>query len=178
MCGDAADHTLTAPKSIRIAVINDHPVFRGGLVRLLKRVDGIEIVGEGATAADAVEVARKLAPDIVLLDLGLPGSSAQAAADIASVCPKVRTVVLTHSENEEDVASALRAGARGCILAGSSGREVVEMIRAVAHNDFHAAPKLAPRLLINDGKQISMVTNHNICDLDFSRKASPLVREE
>src|SRR5712691_11039428 len=107
--------------SIRIAVIDDHPMFREGAVQTLTRADGIEVVGVGATAADALQLAKERAPDIILLDLGLPGGGIEAVTSIAHACPNVRTIILTVSDNERDVTSALRAGARAYILKGSGG---------------------------------------------------------
>src|SRR5215475_11286936 len=119
------------PDAIRIAVIDDHPMFREGAVQALTCIDGIEVVGEGATAADALKVAEELRPDVMLLEIYLPGGGVEAVANIARACPSVRTVMLTLSENEFDVVSALQAGARGYVLKTSTGTEVVETVRAI-----------------------------------------------
>jgi two-component system nitrate/nitrite response regulator NarL len=153
------------PDAIRIAVIDDHPMFREGAGQSLACVDGIEVIGEGATAADALKVAQDLLPDVILLDLNMPGGGLQAAADIARVCPNVRTIMLTASENEQDVTSALQAGARGYILKGSSGPELVETVRAIAGGDLYVAPSLAARLLIKQGKRIGTIVEPNAHDL-------------
>jgi len=150
---------------IRIAVIDDHPMFRAGAVQTLTRAHGIEVVGEGATAADALQVAKERTPDIILLDLGLPGGGIEAAASIAHVCPHVRTIILTVSDNERDVTSALRAGARAYILKGSGGTEVVETVRAIFRGDTYVAPDLASRLLIQRSKQTEIVSNDDLHDL-------------
>src|SRR5262250_3451130 len=131
------------PGAIRIAVIDDHPMFREGAVQSLTCMDGIEVVGEGATAADAIKVAEEFRPDVMLLDISLPGGGLEAAANIARTCPSVRAVMLTASESELDVASALRAGARGYILKGSSGAEVVETVRTIFQGGSYVAPRLA-----------------------------------
>jgi two-component system nitrate/nitrite response regulator NarL len=145
------------PERVRLAVIDDHPMFREGVVSMLTRVDGIEVVGEGATAADALKVVQERAPDVILLDLDMPGGGVQAAADIARVCPNVRTIILTVSENEHDVASALQAGVRGYILKGSSGPEVVETVRAIFRGEAYVAPSLGARLLIKIGNRTGRV---------------------
>ena len=139
---------------IRVAIIDDHPLFREGVVTVLMGEEGIEVVREGATAADALRIAQEVLPDVMLLDIGVPGGGVEAAASIARACPDVRTVMLTASENEQHVMSALQAGARGYILKGSSGQEVVEAVRAIAKGDSYMAPNLAARLLINRGKQV------------------------
>src|SRR5712671_3322872 len=136
------------PDAIRIAVIDDHPMFREGAVQTFACMDDIEVVAEGATAADALRVAQELRPDVMLLDISLPGDGLEAAASIARTFPGVRTVMLTASESELDVASALKAGARGYILKGSSGAEVVETVRAISSGQSYVAPSLAARLLI------------------------------
>jgi two-component system nitrate/nitrite response regulator NarL len=153
------------PDSIRIAVIDDHPMFRGGTVGVLKGADGIEVVGEGATASDAVAIARERIPDVMLLDLNLPGGGLNAVASITRACPKVRIVVLTASEDEQDVTTALQAGVRGYILKGSSGHEVVETVRAIVRGESYVAPNLAARLLIKEGKRIKPIVDNNLRDL-------------
>src|SRR5215468_1439172 len=157
------------PDDIRISIIDDHPIFREGAVQSLACMDGIEVVGEGATAADALKVAEELRPDVMLLDISLPGGGLEAAANIARVCPDVRVIILTASESEQDVASALQAGARGYILKGSSGAEVVETVRAVFGGESYVAPSLAARLLIQMGKRTAVAT---------SQPASNLTRRE
>ena len=142
---------------IRVAIIDDHPMFREGVVTVLMGVEGIEVVREGTTAADALRIAQEVLPDVMLLDIGVPGGGLEAAASIARACPDVRTVMLTASENEQHVMSALQAGARGYILKGSSGHEVVEVVRAIAKGESYMAPNLAARLLINRSKQVETV---------------------
>jgi two-component system nitrate/nitrite response regulator NarL len=150
---------------VRVAIIDDHPLFREGVANMLASVDGIEVVGEGATAADALKIAAELAPDVMLLDIGLAGGGIEAAASIARACPNLRTLMLTASEDEQDVAAALQAGARGYILKGSSGHEVVEAVRAIAEGDSYVAPNLAARLLTQRSKRMEAVVDENPHDL-------------
>jgi two-component system, NarL family, nitrate/nitrite response regulator NarL len=134
------------PDAIRIAVIDDHPMFREGAMQIFADTDDMRVVAEGATAADAVKVAEELRPDIMLLDLGLPGGGLEAAAIIAGTFPSVRAVMLTASESAFDVAAARTVGARGYILKGSSGAEVVETVRAIFNGECYVAPSFAARL--------------------------------
>jgi two-component system, NarL family, nitrate/nitrite response regulator NarL len=134
------------PDAIRIAVIDDHPMFREGAMQIFAGTDDMTVVAEGATAADAVKVAEELRPDVMLLDLGLPGGGLEAAAIIAGTFPSVRAVMLTASESAFDVAAARTVGARGYILKGSSGAEVVETVRAVFNGECYVAPSFAARL--------------------------------
>ena len=155
----------TMLSAIRIAVIDDHPLFRESVVETLASAGSFEIVGEGATAGDALRLAQDLVPDIVLLDLRLPGGGVQAATSIVSVCPTVRIIMLTASDSEQDVIAALRAGAQGYILKSSSGLELVQTVRDVARGNSYVAPNLAGRLLINRGKGIETMAVDPFRDL-------------
>ena len=146
---DDAGKAVVMCNLIRIAVIDDHPMFREGAIEMLKCADGFEVVGEGATADDALKVAQERIPDVILLDLYMPGGGINAAACIARDCPHIRIIVLTASEDEHDVALALQAGARGYILKGSSGSEVVEAVHAIVRGDFYVTPTLVARLQID-----------------------------
>jgi two-component system, NarL family, nitrate/nitrite response regulator NarL len=157
------------PDAIRIAVIDDHPMFREGAMQVFAGTDDIRVVAEGATAADAVKVAEELRPDVMLLDLGLPGGGLEAAAIIAGTFPSVRAVMLTASESEFDVAAALTVGARGYILKGSSGIEVVETVRAIFNGESYVAPSFAARLPV----QMRM---H--CEASPHKSANDLTRRE
>lgn len=143
------DPAMILSKPIRIAIVDDHPLYRIGAVQVLTQTDGFVVVGEGATAADALRIAGERTPDIILLDLHLPGGGFGAIAEIGRNFPTVRTIVLTVSEDEQDVASALAAGARGYILKGSSGSDVVETVHAIARGSSYVAPNLAARILVN-----------------------------
>jgi two-component system, NarL family, nitrate/nitrite response regulator NarL len=157
-------HAAALPNLIRIAVIEDHPLYRAGTIQTLMQTSGIEVIGEGATAADALKIAQELKPDVILLDLHLPGGGVEAIANIVRDCPNVRTIVLTASENEQDVASALAAGARGYILKDSSGSDVIETVQAVVRGNCYVAPNLAARILVNKA-QIEPVAHDNPHDL-------------
>ncbi len=114
---------------IRVAVVDDHPMFREGVAHLLNGVDGIEVVAEGATAADAVRIAQERAPNVMLLDIRIAGGGIEAAHNVARARPDTQVIMLTASEDEEHVASALRAGVRGYILKGSNGSELVRVVQ-------------------------------------------------
>jgi two-component system, NarL family, nitrate/nitrite response regulator NarL len=139
--------TNIAPNVIRVAVVDDHPLFREGVVHMLKSVDGIEVVAEGATAADAVRIAQERSPNVMLLDINMAGGGIEAAQNVARANPDTQVIMLTASDDEEHVASALRAGVRGYILKGSSGSELVRVVQAIASGDSYVAPHLAARLL-------------------------------
>jgi two-component system, NarL family, nitrate/nitrite response regulator NarL len=150
---------------IRVAVIDDHPLFREGVVNMLTSVGGIEVVAEGATAADALKIAQEHPPDVMLLDVGIAGGGIEAASNLARAHPNMQIVMLTASEDEQHVTSALKAGARGYLLKGSSGHELVEAVRAIAKGDSYVAPNLAARLLAKKIGGIEPVADYNPHDL-------------
>jgi DNA-binding NarL/FixJ family response regulator len=132
---------------IQIVIVDDHPLFRDGVVNTLNAQPGIEVIGEGASAADALRLAGELLPDILLLDISMPGDGRSAVSRIAAVAPVTRIVMLTASEHEEDVTAALKAGARGYIVKGVSARELVGVVRAVHAGEVYVTPSLAATLL-------------------------------
>ncbi len=132
---------------IRIAVVDDHPLFRAGVVATLVGDPAFEIVAEGATAAEAVGIAARLMPDIVLLDISLPGCGLAAARHIAVATPVVKVVMLTASETEQHVMAALEAGARGYMLKGISATDLVRTIKDIMFGETYVTPSLAARLL-------------------------------
>jgi len=139
--------------AIRVGIVDSHPMFREAVAQTLTYTAGIEVVGEGATAAAALKVAEELRPDVMLLEIYLPGGGVEAVANIARACPSVRTVMLTLSENEFDVVSALQAGARGYVLKTSTGTEVVETVRAIFRGESYVPPQLAAKLLLTLQRQ-------------------------
>ena len=132
---------------IRVAVIDDHPLFRDGVIHTLRSAPDIEVVAEGATAQDAVEIGRYNAPHIMLLDISMPGCGLEAAREIQRACPNVKAVMLTASENESHVQLALQHGVKGYIVKGCSGPELLRIIRAVQNCEPYITPALAARLL-------------------------------
>jgi two-component system nitrate/nitrite response regulator NarL len=131
---------------IRVAIVDDHPLFREGVAHTLAGGHGIEIVGQGASADDALQLARDLLPDVILLDISMPGGGLNAAREIAAACPATRIVMLTVSE-EDDLLAALKAGARAYALKGVSGRELASILRAVHAGEVYVTPTLASSLL-------------------------------
>jgi DNA-binding NarL/FixJ family response regulator len=172
------DHTAATPDPIRIAVIDDHPLFRESVVETLTRAGSFDIVGEGATAADALRLAQSLAPDVMLLDVRLPGGGVQVASDIGSACPAVRIIMLTASDSEQDVVAALQAGAKGYVLKSSSGLELVETVRDIARGSSYVAPSLAGRLLVNRGTLVEPTVVDHVRELtSYEEKIFALVSQ-
>ena len=136
---------MNAP--IRIAIVDDHPLFREGVTRSLAEIGGFELVGEGASADDAEQMALARAPDILLLDISMPGGGLKALCAILAARPQQKIVILTVSEANADVAEALKAGARGYVLKGVGSKALAEILRNVADGQSYVSPSLSARLL-------------------------------
>jgi DNA-binding NarL/FixJ family response regulator len=133
--------------SIRIAIVDDHPLFREGVARSLGEIGGFELVGEGASAEDAERLVRASTPDVLLLDISMPGGGLNALGGILSAVPDQKIVMLTVSETNADVAQALKAGARGYVLKGVGSKALAEILRDVANGQSYVSPSLSARLL-------------------------------
>ena len=134
-------------QAIRLVVIDDHPLFREGVTRSLTEIGGFEVVGEGSSAEDALRLAAEEAPDIILLDISLPGGGLNAIAPILGHRPSQKIVMLTVSEDSEDLAAALNSGAQGYVLKGVGSRTLAEILRSVAAGERYVSPTLSARLL-------------------------------
>lgn len=132
---------------VRLAVIDDHPIIRAGIEHTLGREEDFEVVATGSSAADAIRIADELTPDIMLLDISMPGGGLAAARAISTSHPKIRVLILTVSERHEDVTEALAAGVRGYILKGISGPDLVRAMRSTAAGETYITPEFAARLL-------------------------------
>jgi two-component system nitrate/nitrite response regulator NarL len=128
---------------IRIVVADDHPLFLDGLVATLTADDRLRVVDVAADADSAVQAVRRHAPDIALLDVGMPGGGLEAARRIAADCPATRTVILTSSEDQDDLMAAMTAGARGYVLKGVAGRELRTILKAIHAGGTYLTPGLA-----------------------------------
>lgn len=133
---------------INIVLVDDHPLFREGVAMTLSGASGLEVVGQGVSADDAVRLVKDILPDIVLLDISMPGGGIEAARQISASYPVVKIVMLTVSEHDDDVLSALQAGARGYILKGVGGEELISIVRAINRGESYVSPDLAARLLV------------------------------
>jgi two-component system, NarL family, nitrate/nitrite response regulator NarL len=133
--------------AIRTAVIDDHPMFREGVAKLLARTPGVEIAAVGSTAADALRIARELLPDVLLMEIKLPDDGAAAVSTIAREHPGVRVLIMTISDSDSDVTAMLQLGVHGYVLKGCTGQEIVRAVQRVHAGELCMTPDLAPRLL-------------------------------
>ena len=131
----------------RVLVADDHPLFREGVARTLAESGCFEVVGTAASGAEAVEQAIRLVPDMVLLDLSMPQGGLWALERIVRLEPAPVAVMLTVSEDSDAVFAALEGGARGYVLKGIGGAELVTILERLMAGESHVAPALAARLL-------------------------------
>jgi DNA-binding NarL/FixJ family response regulator len=137
---------VTSP--IRVLVADDQKIVRDGLAMLLGYLPGIEVVGTAVDGADAVAQARAMRPDIVLMDLNMPGTGGvEATRQLAEFAPDVRVVVLTTYSDDESVFAALQAGARGYLTKDAGAEEISRAIVSVASGDAQLDPSVQRRLL-------------------------------
>jgi DNA-binding NarL/FixJ family response regulator len=128
--------------------VDDHPIVRAGLVGILAGEDDLRVVGEASSADEAVTAARHLQPDVVLMDLRMPGGDGvTATAGVLAVLPTARVVVLTTYENDADILRAVEAGAAGYLLKDVARTDLVAAIRSAARGETVLAPSVATRLV-------------------------------
>jgi DNA-binding NarL/FixJ family response regulator len=142
-------------RDIRILITDDHTIVRQGLRKLLDEEEGFEVVGEATDGRDSVAKAMDLMPDIVLMDLSMPGlTGLEAARQIVKRLPKTRVLILSMHKNEAYVLQALQAGASGYILKDSASEEVVTALRSVHRGDSYLSPSIS-RVVIEDYLRLS-----------------------
>lgn len=134
-------------ETIRVLITDDHPVFRQGLKGLLQAL-GVEVVAEAGNGPDAVRIAAELRPDVVVMDLSMPGGNGiEATRTITRTNPGIGVLVLTMFRDDDSVFAAMRAGARGYLLKESGAEEIARAVRAVAAGEAIYGPEIARRVL-------------------------------
>ena len=153
MSGDSgasgeADDARPVPDPIRVLIVDDHALFRRGLEMVLAEESDIELVGEASDGAEAVDKAGEALPDVVLMDIRMPRSSGiEACRAMKEVAPSAKIVMLTISDEEEDLFEAIRAGASGYLLKDIPYDEVADVVRAVHGGQSLINPSMAAKLL-------------------------------
>jgi two-component system, NarL family, nitrate/nitrite response regulator NarL len=132
---------------IRIAVIDDHPLFREGVVSVLNANPAFAVVSQGASADEALTTARANQLDLIILDISMPGGGIEALKALRRLQPDLKVVMLTVSESEDHIISALELGASGYILKGISGSELAHRLQGIRQGEIYITPGLAARLL-------------------------------
>jgi DNA-binding NarL/FixJ family response regulator len=145
---DRAQDAQRGPDPIRVLIVDDHALFRRGLEMVLAEEPGIELVGEASDGAEAVDKAGEALPDVVLMDIRMPRSSGiEACRAMKEVVPSAKIVMLTISDEEEDLFEAIRAGASGYLLKDIPYDEVADVVRAVHGGQSLINPSMAAKLL-------------------------------
>ena len=132
--------------SIRVLVVDDHPIYRDGL-RAALRTGDIDVVGEATTATEAVASVEQLKPDVVLMDVGLPGGGLEATREVVATQPHTKVLMLTMSEDQRTLSAAVQAGATGYLVKGVERDELIDAIRAVASGTLVFAAAVARPVL-------------------------------
>lgn len=134
--------------AIRVMICDDHALFRRGLMMVLETEEGVEVVGEAEDGEEAIRAAEELAPDVVLMDVRMPKvSGIEATRAIAEAIPSARILMLTVSDEEDDLYDAIKAGAAGYLLKEISIEEVASAIRSVMSGQSLISPSMASKLL-------------------------------
>ena len=135
-------------RPLRLLVVDDHEVVRQGLVSLLERREGFQVVAQAASVAEAIEAAHKYHPDLIVMDVRLPdGSGIEATREIRSEMPETRVVILTSYPDEEAVFAAIVAGASGYLLKQIRGRDLVSSLEAVGRGESLLDPAVTEKVL-------------------------------
>ncbi len=136
--------------SVRVLIVDDHTLFRSGVKALIARQEDFEVVGEASDGLDGIKRAKELKPDVILLDLHMPGLSGREAVKIlAEECPESRVVMLTVSEDAEDLIETLRNGASGYLLKNIDTQTLIDSIRRAADGDSVVSPQMTSKLVRN-----------------------------
>jgi DNA-binding NarL/FixJ family response regulator len=134
--------------SLRVLIADDHPIFRDGIRALLASVPNFEVAGEAATGEEAIAEAAALQPDVVLMDLQMPGiGGVEATRQILFASPHIHVLIVTMFEDDYSVFTAMRAGARGYIIKGANSSDMLRAIRAVGSGEAIFSPAIAVRLM-------------------------------
>jgi two-component system response regulator DevR len=156
----------TAASPMRLLVVDDHEVVRQGLVSMLGRREGFQVVAQAGTAAGAVEMAKRWQPDLVIMDVRLPdGSGIEACREIRAQAPGTRVVILTSYPEEEAVFSAIVAGASGYLLKEIRARDLVSAIEAVARGESMLDPAVTEKVLERVRRLATGTEHHELSQL-------------
>ncbi|WP_149141143.1 response regulator [Gemmobacter caeruleus] len=161
---------------IRIVIADDHPLYREGVARSLMEDAGLSVVGQAQDAPSAVELTRRLSPDLLLLDISMPGGGGLAALREVRALPKPPVIaMLTASEEDDEVMQALKAGALGYVLKGVGARDLIGIVKDLARGQSYVSPVLAARLLaaIRDGGAAARQANPLA---DLSKREEDILR--
>ncbi len=132
----------------KIVIVDDHTLFRDGLATILAAEDDIQIMGQGGSADEAIQLVKDHHPDVILLDLDMPGGGLEAARVISNDFPDTKIIILTASEQDDHLLAALKMGANAYILKGVAARELLKILRSVVNGESYIPPALAASVLL------------------------------
>jgi two-component system, NarL family, nitrate/nitrite response regulator NarL len=135
---------------VRVGIIDQHPLFRDGIIYNLDSQTDIEIVGLGGTARDAVQIARETKPDVLVIDSDISGGMS-AIEEIVLTYPTVMILMLASTSDDEQICTALKRGVRGCLAKGTTSRELVQTVRSLSQGEHYVSPSIAAKLLMRSG---------------------------
>jgi two-component system nitrate/nitrite response regulator NarL len=137
------------PETISILVADDHPLFREGVVHTLASQPDFDVIGQASCGEDALRMACDLVPDVVMLDITMPGWGGIVTAEkIRAACPAAKVLMLTVAEDEDKLLASFKAGARAYVLKGVSAHELARVVRSVAQGEVYVTPSLAAGILV------------------------------
>ncbi len=130
-----------------VAIVDDHPLTRKGVRATLEENGKFQVVAEGGSADEAIAIARQLEPDLMLLDINMPGGGVEAAQAIGEIKPGIKLMMLTVYDNLANVKASLKSGAAGYVLKGVEGDEMISIIERLLSGAKHVSPELAAKIL-------------------------------
>ena len=132
-----------------VLLVDDHKIMRDGIKAILRHSEEFHVVGEAEDGSDAVQMARRLKPGMVLMDIGLPGlNGIEATAEVLRHCPETKVVILSMYDDEHSVVSAIRAGARGFVLKKASDTDLLDALRTINKGGSYLSPQVSDKLLL------------------------------
>ncbi|QTH41153.1 response regulator transcription factor [Cohnella sp. LGH] len=140
--------TITEKDRLRILLADDHPMFCEGLVSILQSEETFEVIGQASNGIEVVRMAEELQPDVILMDVNMPGKNGiEATRDIILTSPHIGVLILTMFEDDSSVFSAMRAGARGYLLKGAQKKEIVRAINVVGSGEAIFSAVIARKMM-------------------------------
>jgi NarL family two-component system response regulator LiaR len=147
----------------RVLIVEDHKIMRDGIRALLDRGAEFIVAGEAESGAEAIQICTEIHPDVVLMDIGLPGlNGVDATTELLRNCPNAKVIILSMYDDEESVVSSIRAGARGYVVKRASSGDLLDALRAVARGSSYLSPNVSERLLsrIRRGEEAETAGRH------------------
>ena len=132
-----------------VLLVDDHKIMRDGIKAILRHSDDFQVVAEAENGPEAVQICKKQHPDIVVMDIGLPGlNGVEATTEILRHIPEMKVIILSMYDDEHSVVSAIRSGARAFVLKKASDNDLLDALRTVAKGGFYLSPQVSDRLLV------------------------------